>query len=191
MHTIVDRICGEVLGTISDQDLHILQEVLTDEGPFDTDYYLQEGTLELLSQAGLSPDSMLLLKDSLEHRNGELEFGWERTSDSPTAVIGQIVEQYGHPVGGCKVELYQGERNQFWSFTRSDGKFEVALAPASAGTFSLRLSGLEDVELWLGEVDIEAGIVADAGTLEVAAVDPPEAAGDAISPDAVPVVMAE
>ncbi|CAN0308504.1 unnamed protein product, partial [Phaeothamnion confervicola] len=80
MHTIVDRICGEVLGTISDQDLHILQEVLADEGPFDTDYYLQEGTLELLSQAGLSPDSMLVLKESLEHRNGELEFGWERNS---------------------------------------------------------------------------------------------------------------
>lgn len=191
MHTIVDRICGEVLGTISDQDLHILREVLADEGPFDTDYYLQEGTLELLSQAGLSPDSMLVLKDSLEHRNGELEFGWERNSDSPTAVLGQVVEQYGHPVGGCKVELYQGTRNQFWSYTRTDGKFEVPLAPNSAGTFRMRLSGLEDVELWLGEVDIEAGIAEDAGTIEVAAVDPPEAAVDAVSPDAVPIVVAE
>lgn len=176
MHTIVDRICGEVLGTISDGDLHILQDVLCDEGPFDTDYYLQEGTLELLYQAGLSPDAMLLLRESLEHRNGELEFGWERFSESTTALLGKVEEVGGVPATGCKVEVYQGERGNkdFWAFTRPDGKFEVALSDESKGTFWLRLSGLEDAELWLGEVDVEAGVTEDVGVLEVAHLDPPE-----------------
>jgi hypothetical protein len=176
VHTIVDRIAGEVLGTLSDQDLHVIQDVLADEGPFDTDYYLQDTALELLSHAGLSPDGLALLKDSLEHRGGEVEFGWERFNESTTAIVGQVLEQFGHPVPGCKVEIYAKERNQFWSFTRADGKFEVNLADDSAGTFKMRLSGLEDIELWLGEIDVEAGTVEDVGTLEVVAVDPPESA---------------
>lgn len=177
MNTIVDRICGEVLGTICDLDLRVLQDVLCDEGPFDTDYYLQEGTLELLSQAGLSPDAMLVLRTSLEHRGGELEFGWERASDSPTALIGKVVEDGTEiPVPGCKVELFQSERsrNDYWAFTRPDGKFEVTLDATSHGVFTMRLSGLEDVELWLGQVDVEKGITEDAGTIEVAHINPPE-----------------
>ena len=180
MHTLVDRLCGEVLGVLSDHDLRVVQDVLADEGPFDTDYYLQESALDLLSQAGLSPDGLLLFQDSLEHRGGELEFGWERTLESETACVGQVVEQFGHPVPGCKIELFQKQRNEFWTFTRTDGKFEVNLAEGSHGVFSLRLSGLEDLELWLGEVDVEAGLVEDMGTLVVAAVDPPEPALESV-----------
>jgi len=169
---LIDRLTGKELGNVPDSDLTVIQECLVEEDEWDTDYYLHSSSLELLSAAGLSPDAQVLLQQALgEHT--DLEFGWERASDCPGAILGKIVNNEGRPVPGCKVELHRDQRNQYWGFSRTDGKFEVSLPLAGAGTMSLRISGLSDHAYWEGDVEVDPAVAVDAGTFTVTPEAPP------------------
>jgi hypothetical protein len=166
VYRLIDRISGETLGTVQASDFKILRDVLVEEDLDDTDYYLQAATLEFLSEAGLGPDVLNLLQTALEHRPGELEMGWEKAVESPTAIVGRVVGLNGEAVPGCKVQLRQYEHS-YWAFSREQGEFEVCLDADSQGPFELKLLGIGATEFWNGEIDIESGAVLDTGGIEV------------------------
>lgn len=167
MYNLIDRISGEEIGQISSSDFKVLRDVLVEENDDDTDYYVQQATLDFLAEAGLSPDSLNLLQGALEHRPGELELGWEVANQSPTAVVGKVRGLTGEAIPGVKVRLQQGEERPYWAFTRADGEFEVSLRADSTGTYQMQIIGLGQTEFWSGEIDVEADAVLDSGTFEI------------------------
>lgn len=167
MITLIDRNTGKELGKVTESDLAVIRDCLVEEEEWDTDYYLQDTSLELLTQAGLSPDGLLLLTEALGD-HADLEFGWERESDAAGGLVGKIRNANdGTPVPGCKVELYHTERNEFWAFSREDGSFDIALPNAKSGNYKLLVTGPSDHEYWAGEVEVTEDVVVDAGVLEV------------------------
>jgi hypothetical protein len=163
MVTLSDRTTGHVLGQISKADLTVIQEILEEETESDVDYYIQEGALELLSQAGLSPDGHLLLTKALGD-HADLEFGWEIPLESATGLKGSISTEGGsRPAPGLAVEARFG-KERYWTFTREDGSFELML-PNESRTYNVRVAIIGDKEIWADQLDAEAGEVSRLGDL--------------------------
>lgn len=163
MILLSDRINGAVLGEITKADFTIIQEILEEETESDVDYYIQEPALELLSQAGLSPDAHLLLTKALGD-HADLEFGWESPIQSDTGIKGTISGgETASPAPGLAVEArYQGER--YWTFTREDGSFELLL-PNEERTYLVRVAAIGDKELWADNLEVGAGQITRLGDL--------------------------
>lgn len=163
MPLLSDRNTGAVLGEISQADFTVIQEILEEETESDVDYYIQEPSLELLSQAGLSPDGHMLLTRALGD-HADLEFGWEKPFDSDTGLRGTIMKQDGSVAAhGLAIEArYEGER--YWTFTRHDGSFDLRL-PAADRTYTLRIARIGDHEIWSDQMEVEAHDLANLGSL--------------------------
>lgn len=161
MILLSDRTTGAVLGEISRADFTVIHEILEEETESDVDYYIQEPALELLSQAGLSPDAHLLLTKALgEH--ADLEFGWEQPIQTQTGIKGSISGET-RPAPGLAVEArFQNER--YWTFTREDGSFELLL-PDQERTYLVRVAAIGDRELWSDSMGVTAGEIARLGNL--------------------------
>lgn len=161
--TLSDRTTGQVLGQISKADLTVIQEILEEETESDVDYYIQETALELLSQAGLSPDGHLLLTKALGD-HADLEFGWETPLETSTGLKGNITTEGGsRPAVGLAVEARFGSE-RYWTFTREDGSFELLL-PDESRTYNVRVAVIGDKEIWADQLDAEAGEVSRLGEL--------------------------
>ncbi len=63
------------IGEISDDQLRFLVKELVEETSEDTDYYLNEATLDLLAEDGAPADLIALLRGALDE-NGEVEIRW-------------------------------------------------------------------------------------------------------------------
>ena len=163
MLILSDRTTGAVLGEISRADFTVIQEILEEETESDVDYYIQETALELLSQAGLSPDGHLMLTKALGD-HADLEFGWEQPLDSDTGFKGSIATASGSsPAPGLAVEA-RFENERYWTFTREDGSFELRL-PGSERTYLVRVASIGDKEIWSDHLEVEAGQMASLGEL--------------------------
>lgn len=68
---------GEVLGTISEEDLQFLQDQLVEESEEDTDYYLNRDELNLFREKGASKALIELLEKGFAGRE-DLEIEWEK-----------------------------------------------------------------------------------------------------------------
>lgn len=163
MVLISNRITGVVIGEISQNDFTVIQEILEEESESDVDYYIQEAALELLSQAGLSPDAHLLLTNALGD-HADLEFGWEQPISSDTGLKGTILTEGGErPAPGLAVEArYHSER--YWTFTREDGHFELHV-PDQAREYEVRIAAIGSQELWSGQVEAQPHEIAALGEL--------------------------
>jgi processive 1,2-diacylglycerol beta-glucosyltransferase len=73
-----DKDTGIALGTISDEQLDFLTEMLEKETSQDHDYYITQETLEMLEQGGADPDLLELLRGALGTRE-DMEIEWSRT----------------------------------------------------------------------------------------------------------------
>jgi len=161
--TLSDRTTGHLLGQISRADFTVIQEILEEENESDVDYYIQDGALELLSQAGLSPDAHLLLTKALGD-HADLEFGWETPLETDTGLKGSIsIEGGDRPAPGLAVEARFG-KERYWTFTREDGAFDLRL-PHETRTYQVRVAVIGDKEVWTSELDAEAGEVSRLGDL--------------------------
>lgn len=158
---LCDRTTGTVLGEISKADFTVIQEILEEETESDVDYYIQETALELLSQAGLSPDAHLLLTKALGD-HADLEFGWEQPLDSDTGLKGQISTDTGAAPGLAVEARYHSER--YWTFTREDGSFDLRL-PATDRSYLVRIAGIGDKEIWSDHLDVSAHQITGLGEL--------------------------
>lgn len=163
MLLLCDRTTGALLGEISRADFTVIQEILEEENESDVDYYIQETALELLSQAGLSPDGHLLLTKALGD-HADLEFGWEQPIESETGIKGTISNaSAGSPAPGLAVEA-RFEKERYWTFTREDGGFELRL-PNVDRTYLVRVAAIGDKEIWSDQLEVEANQVARLGDL--------------------------
>lgn len=68
---------GEVLGTISEDDLQFLQDQLVEESEEDTDYYLNREELNLFKVKKASKELISLLEKGFGD-GAALEIQWER-----------------------------------------------------------------------------------------------------------------
>jgi len=72
-----DNDTGALVGTITDDQLQFLLDQLEEESQEDTDYYIDEATLDLLDEGGADPKLMAVLRKALGSRT-EMEIRWTR-----------------------------------------------------------------------------------------------------------------
>jgi hypothetical protein len=77
MPRLVDKETGEIVGTISDEQLEYLQAQLEEESPEDQDYWFDVASLDVLEEGGADPALMSVLRAALGDRE-EMELRWER-----------------------------------------------------------------------------------------------------------------
>jgi len=65
------------LGAISEAQLQFLIDQLEEERPDDTDYYINQATLDLFEERGADPSLVTLLRSALGARE-DMEIRWER-----------------------------------------------------------------------------------------------------------------
>lgn len=69
---------GRTIGEISEAQLQFLIDQLEETSNTDQDYYIDEGTLDLLEDAGADTALLDLLRSGLGERDG-YDVRWERT----------------------------------------------------------------------------------------------------------------
>ena len=72
-----DKDTRVVLGTITEAQLQFLIDQLEEESTEDTDYYIDQATLDLFADAGADPSLLALLRQALGTREG-MEIQWTR-----------------------------------------------------------------------------------------------------------------
>ena len=72
-----DKETGVFLGTITDAQLQFLIDQLEEESTDDTDYYIDQTTLDLFEEVGAEVDLLALLRQALGTREG-IEIVWSR-----------------------------------------------------------------------------------------------------------------
>jgi hypothetical protein len=68
---------GVFLGTITDAQLQFLIDQLEEESADDTDYYIDQATLDLFEEVGTEADLLALLRQALGTREG-IEIVWSK-----------------------------------------------------------------------------------------------------------------
>ena len=79
MIRLIDKVTRQVLGVVQESDFEVMRRVLEEEGPEDTDYYLNEETLDLLIEQGLSAEAQAAVRKGLAGRE-EFDLVWERVT---------------------------------------------------------------------------------------------------------------
>jgi processive 1,2-diacylglycerol beta-glucosyltransferase len=75
MIKLFDKETGDLLGTISREQLNFLIDQLEEEFERDRDYYISKTTLELLGERSIDPELLQLLRKALGNREG-MEIIW-------------------------------------------------------------------------------------------------------------------
>jgi hypothetical protein len=68
---------NQFIGSVSEADLQVLIDVLEEESSQDTDYYINEETLDLLAEGGASVQMVSLLRTVVGATDGA-EIRWQR-----------------------------------------------------------------------------------------------------------------
>jgi hypothetical protein len=69
---------NQFIGSVSEADLQVLIDVLEEESSDDTDYYINEETLDLLAEGGASPQLVSLLRTVVAAGTDGAEIRWQR-----------------------------------------------------------------------------------------------------------------
>jgi processive 1,2-diacylglycerol beta-glucosyltransferase len=75
MIELFDRVTGQPLGAITEEQFQFLQDHLEEESLSDQDYYLNQATLDAFAQEGADPALLALLRQALGD-NEEMEIVW-------------------------------------------------------------------------------------------------------------------
>ena len=78
MPTLSDKDTGQVIGQISETDLEFLADQLEEESSEDTDYYIDEPTIDMLEDEGGSPTLISLLRNAVAARGEGLDIAWTK-----------------------------------------------------------------------------------------------------------------
>ena len=161
MITLIDRADGTALCTLSAEDFVILQDNLVQESEQDFDYYFNDGTLELLAGAGMSPETVAAISSRMRHRG--LDLGWEApVEEGGRTISGTVVDTDGKPLGGIRVDLVSDAAIVTWAYSRTDGSFALPTTSSDPAMF-MRFSGRGDLVLRQVQVDGEG----DQGSFEL------------------------
>lgn len=77
MPTLRDKDTDRLIGHVSDEDLQVLIDQLEETSDSDTDYWIDENTVQLLEEEGGSAQLIGLLRASLSGRDG-FDVEWAR-----------------------------------------------------------------------------------------------------------------
>ncbi|MGE5602148.1 MAG: galactosyldiacylglycerol synthase [Nitrososphaerales archaeon] len=77
MIRIYDEATGTVYGTITETQLQALMSQLEEESLEDTDYYINQATLDMFEQRGVDPGLLALLRNALGGRE-DMDIRWAR-----------------------------------------------------------------------------------------------------------------
>jgi hypothetical protein len=78
MVTLNIQASGTPLGEISDTDFRLMQSVLEDEGPEDTDYWIDLDTIDLIASRGGSEQLISLLRNAVAGTPEGVEVGFQQ-----------------------------------------------------------------------------------------------------------------
>ena len=78
MIQLQDKENGEVLGSITEDDLQFLIDNLEEESDDDTDYYINRSTLEIFKGKGTNQTLIELLENALGDR-ADMEIEWVKS----------------------------------------------------------------------------------------------------------------
>jgi hypothetical protein len=68
---------GETIGTINDQQLKFLVEMLEEEDADDQEYFIDQDTLELFSDNNCDPDLLAMLEGAIEDGEDGVDIAWK------------------------------------------------------------------------------------------------------------------
>ena len=74
---ITNKATGAVLGNISQEDLQLLVDKLEEESSKDTDYFINQATVDMLEEAGGSAALVTLLRLAVGTSDG-VDIAWEQ-----------------------------------------------------------------------------------------------------------------
>jgi processive 1,2-diacylglycerol beta-glucosyltransferase len=73
-----DKDTEAFLGSISEAQLKFMVDQLEEEDSEDTDYYIDQATVDMFEQRGADPQLLDILRKAILSRNG-MEIRWSRT----------------------------------------------------------------------------------------------------------------
>ncbi len=77
MVKLYDDNTGGFIGSISDQDFAFMQGDLEEESLEDTNYYINQATVDMFEQQGADPALISLLRTALGNKE-DMDIRWER-----------------------------------------------------------------------------------------------------------------
>jgi hypothetical protein len=77
MISLYNSATGELLGTIGEEDLKLMQSDLEEESIKDTDYYINQATVDWFETQGAAPAFVALLRKALGSTD-DMDIRWER-----------------------------------------------------------------------------------------------------------------
>ena len=80
MIRLFDKDSGKPLGSVTDDQFKFLVDLLEEESSTDTDYFIDEGTLDWMEEEGADKVLTALLRKALGARE-EMEVRWERDAE--------------------------------------------------------------------------------------------------------------
>jgi hypothetical protein len=80
MVTLNIQASGKPLDDISDNDFRLLQSVLEEEGPGDSDYWIDLDTIDLIASRGGSEQLLGLLRNAVAGTPEGVEVGFQQSS---------------------------------------------------------------------------------------------------------------
>ena len=72
-----DKANGAIVGSLGEEQLRFLEDLLEEDRPEDTDYYISEDTLEYMKDQGADAGLLDILRRALAGRE-EMEIEWSR-----------------------------------------------------------------------------------------------------------------
>jgi hypothetical protein len=70
MPRLYEKVSGQFLGTVSDEDIQMLVDQLEEEDHKDEDYFVDSPTIDLLEEAGASAGLITLLRTAVGDSDG-------------------------------------------------------------------------------------------------------------------------
>jgi hypothetical protein len=67
----------ETIGQINDKQVQFLVDMLEEEDDEDTEYFIDQDTLELFSDNNCDPELLAMLESALEDGEDGVDIGWE------------------------------------------------------------------------------------------------------------------
>jgi hypothetical protein len=77
MIEIRDKEKGRVVGSVTEKQIKFLIDQLEEESSSDTDYYINQATLDMFEERGIDPQFLALLRKALADRE-DMEIEWTR-----------------------------------------------------------------------------------------------------------------
>jgi hypothetical protein len=78
MFTIYDEATDVIYGTLNEAQLQFLMDHLEEESAEDTDFYINQATVDMLEQDGADADLLKLLRTALGGRE-DMDIRWARS----------------------------------------------------------------------------------------------------------------